>query len=179
MRLPLTQLPAASSLMFRRLTRSVPELRLSYALWVNGGVGVEGAVLSIAGALVPAFAAVAAAGEVPAPPGPAPTDFAGTYVQAANRNNVATVAIDGSAQLVLTALGARSVLVYSAAAPPDVFRALRDDRADGGPPSCGGAFGAGDYASVVTFRRGGGGDVDGLSLVNWLGVWERQAVGEK
>ena len=115
----------------------VAELRLSFAFSFNGNFkdwyAGNGLLESVAGELVPAFTQALLALQPPRAAGARAADYVGTYAQAANPANVATVALDGRGQLVLSAaqtLGPPAVLEAVGAAAPEVFRMFQDTSGD-------------------------------------------------
>jgi hypothetical protein len=151
----------------------VAELRLSFAFAFNGNFvdwyAGNALVQALVGELVPAFTEVLHGALQPSrPAGPSPADYVGTYKQAANPENVATIELDGAGQLALSApgtLGVPAVLEWAGAAAPEVFRMYQDAASN----SCEHAAMADTaFAIPVVFTRSAG-PILSMRLVNWDG----------
>ena len=148
-----------------------PTPRSNFADWYTGNA----LLLNVSEALVPAFAAAITAALPPRAAGPTPADYVGTYTQTANPANTATVALDGTGQLVVTSpvlSGAPSaVMEWAGPRAPDAFLLFGDPTAS----TCEHVvFGDVTYGVPLVFTRAGG-RVVSLAFVNWNGPWQKTA----
>ncbi len=138
----------------------------NFVNWYAGNALVQ----AVTGELVRAFTEVLHALQPSRPAGPSPADYVGTYKQAANPENVATIELDGAGQLALSApgtLGAPAVLECAGAAAPEVFRMYQDAASN----SCEHAAMADTaFAIPVVFTRSAG-PIVSIRLVDWDGPW--------